>query len=123
MEKLNNNSPACFNPKITDILHRIVLFYQSTRGIGHTTLMKKGLLDYTGDNPPFVVVTSHMHAKSLNIKRFLELQDYAGWYLRVPLAWDNFTIQMLASESLKEINRLEAKIKDLEQALEAQKSS
>jgi hypothetical protein len=90
--------------KLSDLL----FYYETTRGIGHTTLMKKGTDNY-GDNKCVLTFNmEHGEVMGFNPKEIVTLQslDRTRGAAR-PMAIDNGTMMVLLTETLKEFGKLE----------------
>jgi len=77
-----------------NVFSELYHYYQSSRGIGHTTLMEQGTLDY--DSSFYLVASSHTYAKDLarlNKKAIpITLEDIENYKIRgmhIPIIFDN----------------------------------
>jgi hypothetical protein len=100
--------------KLSDLL----FYYESTRRIGHTTLMKKGTDNY-GDNKCILAFNmEHGNNMGFKPKEIITLQnlDRTKGSSR-PMAIDNGTMIVLLTETLKEFGKLEREIIEYEDKL------
>jgi len=96
-----------------NIFNELYHYYQS-RGIGHTTLMEQGTLDY--DSRFFLVASSREHAKILaqyNKKAIpITLEDIANYKIRgmhIPIIFDNSAMIKLIEDYQTTIEYLQTK--------------
>lgn len=81
-------------------------YYEVTRGVGHTTLLKEGTLN--SDRDKFVLVygkSKHFETPFSQLISWTMLKDLRGH--NKPMAIDNSAMQLLLRESLEYINELE----------------
>ena len=89
-------------------LETIIQYYQSTRQVGHTTLMKKGTDNY--DKPFFVLTYSMVHGETMgfDVTNTISYQnpDKLKGHTR-PLVIDNAVIPEILGDALMRIEALE----------------
>lgn len=89
-------------------------YYEATRGVGHTTLMKDGFDNYPDKK---ILLTCHYsHSQQLKAKKdeivtWNNMEKLRGH--KRPLAIDNGTIIEILNETIGEIDRLEKEIERL----------
>lgn len=106
--------------KIEQTLEKLMHYYATTRGIGHTHAMIKGI---ESNIKARVLVVSHQHAKSINQNfhtkaSFISLQSIENGSLlglKSPLVIDNFTLESICSRSCVRITELKTKLKKIQE--------
>ena len=99
--------------KVIEKLRMLRDYFEMTRNVGHTTLMKEGTNNYKRDKlilAPKKEYYSFFECKSSEVISWDNLNALIGH--KKPLIIDNGTMWVLLNESLKEITKLE---KDSEQ--------
>jgi hypothetical protein len=106
--------------KIKNILQILVTYYTTTRQVGHTTLMTKGILSsnqcivITNKEDMFNYMKKNWNfsngAVSITLNNLENLRGTA-----LPLTFDNAALQTIFDKSLIEIQKLEQEKKKLEQ--------
>ena len=102
---------------IKNILAGVVHYYNTTRRVGHTTVMLAGVIG----SPPSAIVIQNLSQKTFisnspqlnKSQKFIVLDQLVSSFppsLNLPLAWDNLAIQTLCSNSLRKILELEDEI-------------
>jgi hypothetical protein len=96
--------------KIKEKLEILENYYSATRQVGHTTLLKEGLKNYSRDK--FVL----SYKKEYGIELGCNPKDVISWYslnatslagFNRPLAIDNAVMHMMLRDILEEMNELE----------------
>ena len=97
-----------------NIFDELYHYYQRTRGVGHTALIEKGILDY--DSSFYLVASSHTYAKDLarlNKKAIpITLEDIENYKMRgvrIPIIFDNSAIIRLIDKYQTTIEYLQTK--------------
>jgi hypothetical protein len=105
--------------KIEEKLIELLVYYQNTRGKGHTALLKEGTNHYTG-RPIFVLAHKKAFAWRIGIRHNLKKilspikTSIASEAIIRPMAIDNGAMIELLSESLMRIEALQEENKKLE---------
>lgn len=100
--------------KIKEKLEILRDYYDKTRQVGHTTLVKEGTNNYK--KPKLILVYKKDEHTYFDVKsdeliswKSLHNQDLLGQ--NKPLAIDNGVMWLMLDEAIKEINKLESHIK------------
>lgn len=104
--------------KIKDKLKTLCNYYNFTRKVGHTTLLRKGTDNFEEDKL-ILAYNKHCHThlnqppdNVVSLSNLNSLRDK-----RTPLVIDNDALSMILADSLNEIERLEAEIIKYKRAL------
>lgn len=94
--------------KVKEKLRSLLTYYETSRQIGHTTLMKIGTNNY--EKEKLVLSYNMSHGDNLGFKRneivsWQNLERLCGH--RKPMVIDNWTLSVILSDTLKEIEKLE----------------
>lgn len=100
--------------KIQEELAKLLFYYEATRNVGHTTLMKKGTDNYDGQKYVLTINMNHGTEMNLDSKEIISLQnlDKLRGSSR-PIAIDNETMRVILAETLKEFDKLEKENQEL----------
>ena len=99
---------------ITEKIEILMNYYDSTRQVGHTTLMKMGVNNF--DKEKLILSYNKEHGAELNV----DPKEVISWYgldnlkrHNAPLAIDNGVMWVMLSETLEYIRMLEKSIEKL----------
>ena len=106
---------------IKEILRDLVAYYAATGRVGHSTALMEGVAN---TESVAVIIPNYRHARALAAKAPKALPVPVGNLQllkgqRTPLVIDNQVIEMLLSEALAEIERLEFQCDTLSEARRA----
>lgn len=92
--------------EIRDKLSQLADFYQTTRGVGHTTVLKKGTDNHPG---ALVLVGTHRDRTTLDFDRNTISYSEPDWDHKLlgqhrPLVVDNHAMQMILSDAIRAID-------------------
>lgn len=101
---------------IRNILEEVLVYYLKTRSVGHTKLMQKGI-----KNEDCIILAETLaQASNLRVEKkqfYISIQklDIGGY--RFPLVWDNSALIWLISEVLRDMNKKDKTIRELEEKI------
>ena len=100
--------------KIKEILNELLTYYNVNRGVGHTTLMKKGVDNYDGDK--IIVCYNYKHANAIGLNKndvvtIHNLKNLRG--IKSPIIIDNAAMVIILQDAINEIEKLEKEIEKI----------
>lgn len=102
---------------IRNELENLCAYYASTRGVGHTDLIKKGTDLYDKENKHYNVICSNIDLAKREWGHKGKSLNHVGVSIKgtdAPLVFDNSAIVILLQEAINKIDELEKEVKRLQ---------